>query len=152
MSSNPLYISCQPWPWAPNCPRLGSVIICHRNKQKIFYSETARPEACLFSMKQCLVVPYINPANHAPWVQIGYTPGVINSHRITIGKLKNIGNQKVLSCYVLCVAMFSSPFIDPAIHAPGYQTGHTPGASSAQKIFYILENYSKYFDELLALR
>ena len=34
-----------------------------------------RPTAHIFSMKQSLVVPYINPANHAPGVQTGYIPG-----------------------------------------------------------------------------
>ena len=51
------------------------------------------------------MVPYINPTNHTPGVQIGYTLGVISSHRITIGKLK----KKLQSFYVLCVAMFSNP-------------------------------------------
>ena len=37
------------------------------------FSETMRPTAYIFSMLQCLVVLYINPANHTPGVQIGHT-------------------------------------------------------------------------------
>ena len=35
-----------------------------------------RPRAYIFSMWQCLVVPYINPANQARRVQTGHTPVV----------------------------------------------------------------------------
>ena len=45
-----------------------------------------RPTAYIFSVWQCLVVPYIKPANQAPWLQIGHAPGVINSHRLIMGK------------------------------------------------------------------
>ena len=44
---------------------------------KIFFSETMRPRAYIFSIKQCVVVPYINVANQAPGVQIGHAPGAI---------------------------------------------------------------------------
>ena len=44
---------------------------------KVFFSETMRPTAYIFSMSQCLVVLYVNPANQAPGVQTGHTPGVI---------------------------------------------------------------------------
>ena len=36
-----------------------------------------RPTGHIFSMQQCLVVPYINPAIHAPGVQTGHATGVI---------------------------------------------------------------------------
>ena len=66
------------------------VISSHRlimgKTSKIIFSETMRPRAYIFSMYQCLVVPYINPANHAPGAQIGHAPGVISSHRLTMGK------------------------------------------------------------------
>ena len=58
------------------------------NKGKIFFFETTKPKACIFSMKQCLVMAYINIANHAHGVQILYTAGVIGSHRLTLGKPK----------------------------------------------------------------
>ena len=34
-----------------------------------------RPTAYIFSMEQCLVVTYINPANHAAGLQTGHNPG-----------------------------------------------------------------------------
>ena len=42
--------------------------------------------AYIFSMYQCLVVPYINPANQAPGAQTAHAPGVINIHRLIMGK------------------------------------------------------------------
>ena len=40
-----------------------------------------RPTAYIFSLEQCLVVPYINRSNQAPGVQTGYAPGVICLYR-----------------------------------------------------------------------
>ena len=37
------------------------------------------------------------------------------------------------SAFTLCVAMFSNPLYKSAYHAPGFQMGHVPGASSARK-------------------
>ena len=34
-----------------------------------------RPTAYIFSMQQCVVVPYLNPANQAPGVQTGHILG-----------------------------------------------------------------------------
>ena len=68
-------------PWGLKWPRPGGVIICHRliyngeKCEKIFFSETTRPKACIFSMLQCLVVPYIKPANHAPWYKLATPRG-----------------------------------------------------------------------------
>ena len=94
MLSNPPYKPCLPYPWGPNWPCSRDVIICHRVKigqrVQIFFSETTRPNACIFSMQQCLVVPYINPANcpmGPKWLHPG---GVISSYRLTIWKLKKI--------------------------------------------------------------
>ena len=50
--------------------------------KKIFFQETMRPIAYILSMKQCLVVPDINPANQAPGAKTGYALGVISSHRL----------------------------------------------------------------------
>ena len=44
--------------------------------KKIFFSETKRPRASIFCMYQCLVVPIINCASHAPGVKFGHAPGV----------------------------------------------------------------------------
>ena len=52
-------------------------------QQKIFFSEIMRPTAYIFSVQQCLVVPYINPANQDPGVKTGHGSGVISSHRLT---------------------------------------------------------------------
>ena len=45
-----------------------------------------RPTAYIFGMYQCLVVPFINPANHTPGVQIGHPSEVFSSHRLIMGK------------------------------------------------------------------
>ena len=54
----------------------------------ILFCETMRPRTNIFSMWQCLVDPYINPANYAPGVQAGQAPvcvcvvgGVIYSYK-----------------------------------------------------------------------
>ena len=40
-----------------------------------------RPTSYIFDIKQCLVVPFINSANHAPGVQTGHTLGAIIFHK-----------------------------------------------------------------------
>ena len=55
---------------------------------KMFFSETMKPRANKFSMKQYLVIFYINPVNYAPRFRIGQAPAVICSHRRIMGKLK----------------------------------------------------------------
>ena len=64
-----------------------------------------RPTAYLFSMKQCLVVPYINAVNHTPGFKIAYAPVVFSSHRLIIGKI--ILSNEVLSSYILYIAMLN---------------------------------------------
>ena len=59
--------------------------------KKIFFSETTRPTALIFGMKQWLMVLYINCAIHAPGIKFGHAPGVDSLHRLTMGKkLKNL--------------------------------------------------------------
>ena len=58
--------------------------------KKIFFSETTRPTALIFSMWQWLMVLYINCASHAPGVKFGHAPGVDSFHRLTTGKTKKI--------------------------------------------------------------
>ena len=58
----------------------GGVIGLHRliigkKRTKIFFSETMRPRAFIFCVKQCLVSPFIILANRDPGVQIGHVPG-----------------------------------------------------------------------------
>ena len=47
-----------------------------------------RPTAYIFSMCQCLVVPYIDPAKHVPGVKIGHALGVISFHTYNRGNFK----------------------------------------------------------------
>ena len=83
------------------------------------------------SMQHCYLQLYINPANHAPGVKNGPTPGVNSSQRLTIGK-KNmkISSTKPhgpeLSYFIMeqCIVLL---FINPANSAPGVHTGHAPG-------------------------
>ena len=37
---------------------------------KMFFSKTARPKACIFGTQDCQVELYINPAIHAPGVKM----------------------------------------------------------------------------------
>ena len=50
-------------------------LIIGKKLKTIFFSENMRPTAYIFSMYQCLVVPYINPANQALGLQTGHTTG-----------------------------------------------------------------------------
>ena len=50
-------------------------LIKGKNVKKIFFSETMRPRAFIFCVKQCLVSPFIIPANRDPGVQIDHAPG-----------------------------------------------------------------------------
>ena len=59
-----------------------------------------RPSAYIFSMKQCLVVPYINPASQAPVVQTGHAPRVIISHRLIMEKLKIFSETMRPTAYI----------------------------------------------------
>ena len=78
--------------------------------EKIFFSESAIPRACILSTKHCYMMPYIDPASDAPGVQKGPTPGDISSHILTMGKsYKNLlRNHEYRSFYILCVAMFNN--------------------------------------------
>ena len=48
--------------------------------KKIFFSETKRPTALIFCMLQCLVVPIINCASHAPGSNLAMPRGVNSVH------------------------------------------------------------------------
>ena len=127
MYNGPLYKSCLPCPWGPYGPRPRG---CHgKNIKKIFFSKTTRPKAFIFCMKQCLVVLYINPANHAPGVKNGPAPGVISSHRLTMGKTKNLllQNHKAQSFHILSVAMYSGPLYKSCQPCPCGPHGPRPG-------------------------
>ena len=49
---------------------------------KTLNSETIRPIAYIFSMVPCLVVPYVNPANHTYGVKTGTILGIECFHRL----------------------------------------------------------------------
>ena len=104
---------------------------CHgKNIKKIFFSKTTRPKAFIFCMKQCLVVLYINPGNHAPGAKNGPAPGVISSHRLTMGKHKKnllLRNHKTQSFHILCVAMYSGPLYKSYQPCPWGPYGPRPG-------------------------
>ena len=54
---------------------------------KTFFTEAMmRPTAYILSMLQCLVIPYINPANQVPGVKTDHTLGINSSHRVIVGK------------------------------------------------------------------
>ena len=64
-------------------------------------SETMGPTAYIFSMWQCLVVPYINPASQAPGAQTGLAPGVVSSHYIEKNlKHLHLWNHEAQSLYI----------------------------------------------------
>ena len=78
------------------------------------------------------MVPFINPANHAPGVQVDLAPGVIGLHRLIIGKHVNTFFSETMrpSAFIFCVKQcLVSPFIIPANRDPGVQISHSPGAS-----------------------
>ena len=79
------------------------------------------------------MVPFINPANHAPGVQVGHAPGVIGLHRLIIEKKrKTIFFTETMRprAFIFCVKQYLlSPFIISANRDPGVQVGHAPGAS-----------------------
>ena len=54
--------------------------------KKIFFFETMRPTAYIFSMFPHSVVPYINPANQAPGIQTGPSQGIKHFNRLIMGK------------------------------------------------------------------
>ena len=100
--------------------------------EKIFFSETTSPKAYILSMYQRLVVPFINPANHAPGVQVGYALRGHGLHRLIIGKHVKIFFSETMRprAFIFCVKQcLVSPFIIPANHDPGVQIIHAPGAS-----------------------
>ena len=106
-----LYINCAnhapgvkfghaPWVDSLHRPTIGKKL------KKMFFSETTRPTALIFGIKQWLMVLYINCANHVPGVKFGHATGVDSLHRPTIGKTKNKSSSlKPLGpqlCYLVC--------------------------------------------------
>ena len=51
------------------------ILIIGKKHKKNFFSETMRPSAFIFCVKQYLVSSFIIPANRDPWVKIGHAPG-----------------------------------------------------------------------------
>ena len=65
-------------------------------------------QVSIFILQHCYVDLYINPADHAPGVKNGPTPG---SFAPTMGKHKNLllRIHKAQSFHILCVAMYNTP-------------------------------------------
>ena len=47
----------------------------------------------MLSMKQCLVVPYIDPANQAHGVKTGHAMGINSSHKLIMIEIKKIFSE-----------------------------------------------------------
>ena len=82
MFSDPLHKSCQPCPWGQNLstPWVSLSSIDYKP------SKSMRLTSNILCIYQCLVIPCINLASHAPEVQIGHVLGVICSHRLIFKK------------------------------------------------------------------
>ena len=53
--------------------------------KKNFFSETKRPRASIFCMQQCLVVPIIDCASHAPGSNLAMARGsIVSMHRLSL--------------------------------------------------------------------
>ena len=53
--------------------------------KKNFFSETKRPRASIFCMQQCLVVPIIDCASHAPGSNLDMPRGsIVSMHRLSL--------------------------------------------------------------------
>ena len=53
--------------------------------KKNFFSETKRPRASIFCMQQCLVVPIIDCASHAPGSNLAMPQGSkVSMHRLSL--------------------------------------------------------------------
>ena len=100
-----------------------------KNIKKKFFSETTRPRAFIFCMLQCVVVLFINPANHAPGVKNGPAPGIISSHRHTMGKQKHKKICFSETFHILCVTKYSGPLYKSCQPCPWGPYGPRPGAS-----------------------
>ena len=90
MSSGLLHKSSHSSPRGTNWPRTGAFKSFHRlvMKKKNFKisSETMGLSAYIFRMQQCLVVPYMNPANEASCSLISPARGIKSFHRLILIK------------------------------------------------------------------
>ena len=72
------------------------------------FLKTMRPTADIYTMMQCLVVPYINPVNHVIRVQSGPALEIKSFHRLKpCGHL--LGNAGLLALSCVIYSCFSSP-------------------------------------------
>ena len=67
MSSSALHKSCLSSPWGKSWP--------HPKDQYSYMYNEKNLKSYIFSIWRRLVLPYLNPANQAPWVQTGQAPG-----------------------------------------------------------------------------
>ena len=85
-----LYINCANHAPGVKFGHAPGVVSLHRptigkKLKKIFFSETTRPTALIFGMLQCLVVPIINCASHAPGSNLAMPRGsIVSLHRLSL--------------------------------------------------------------------
>ena len=99
--------------------------------KKIFFSETTKPTALIFGMKQWLMVLYLNCAIHAPGVKFVHAPGVDSLHRLTMGKKSKIFFSETTGPTALIFCMWQwlmVLYINCANHVPGVKFGHARGS------------------------
>ena len=84
-----LYINCASHAPGVKFGHVPGVDSLHRltmgKTKKNFFSETKRPRASIFCMLQCLVVPIINCASHAPGSNLAMPRGsIVSMHRLSL--------------------------------------------------------------------
>ena len=79
------------------------------------------PTAYIFTIKQCIVVPSLNPASHAPGVLIGHTRWSLDSIDLKLGNpSRTLRPNAYISSMQQCLVV---PYVIPANHAPGVEIG-----------------------------
>ena len=84
-----LYINCASHAPGVKFGHTPGVDSLHRltmgKSKKNFFSETKRPRASIFCMQQCLVVPIIDCASHAPGSNLAMPRGsIVSMHRLSL--------------------------------------------------------------------
>ena len=101
-----------------------------------------RPTAHLFSMLQCVVVPYISPANHAPGVQISNALGVLYSLRLILYKCKNLLVRDHWTDFHIILQKCSLCDPLPRLFKPfGFVKKWLPGGQGLFSLYIYIENF-----------
>ena len=113
--------------------------------KKIFFSETKRPRAFIFCLKQCIVVLFINPANRAPGVHTGPAPG---GSWVKHKKNLLLRNHKAQSFHILFVATYNGLLYKSCQPCPCGPYGPRPGSvmgKTLKTIFFFETTRPKAF-------